>query len=77
MTSFTCILIIFKNLQVLPIWAYFNAFIASFQSRGLENLEVLRELLPAMPNIATCVLPEIINRLSSRVLAHLLRELVT
>jgi hypothetical protein len=77
MRSFTCILINFKNLQVLPIWAYFNAFIASFEGRGLENLEVLREFLPTMPSIATRVLLEIINRLSSRVLARLLRKLVT
>ena len=77
MRSFTCILINFKNLQVLPLWAYFNASIASFQGRGLENLEVLRELLPAMPSIATHVLPEIINHLYSHVLARLLRELVT
>uniref|UniRef100_A0A0D6R6K3 Protein kinase domain-containing protein n=1 Tax=Araucaria cunninghamii TaxID=56994 RepID=A0A0D6R6K3_ARACU len=45
------------------------------QGRGLDNLEVLREFLPVMPGVATRVLPEIMNRLSSRVLARLLREL--
>ncbi|GLJ04873.1 hypothetical protein SUGI_0005350 [Cryptomeria japonica] len=52
--------------------SFSNSFI---QARGLENLEVLRDWLPLMPGVATRVVPEIMNRLSSRVVARLLREL--
>lgn len=71
--------IVLNNVRrILEFLTARSSFSDSFsQGRGLENLEVLRELLPAMPSIATRVLPEIINRLSSRVLARLLRELVT
>ncbi|KAF3789536.1 Uncharacterized protein EJ110_NYTH17988 [Nymphaea thermarum] len=39
-------------------------------------LHVAQELLPVLPSISARVLPEVINRLSSRVMARLLRELL-
>eukprot|EP00246_Nothoceros_aenigmaticus_P008305 TRINITY_DN22893_c0_g1_i1.p1 TRINITY_DN22893_c0_g1~~TRINITY_DN22893_c0_g1_i1.p1 ORF type:complete len:183 (+),score=20.14 TRINITY_DN22893_c0_g1_i1:33-551(+) len=42
---------------------------------GLEIFDVARELLPVLPNVASKVLPEIINRLTSRIIARTLREL--
>lgn len=71
--------IVLNNVRrILEFLTARSSFSDSFsQDGGLENLELLRELLPVMPSIATRVLPEIINRLSSRVLARVLRELVT
>ncbi|CAN6485875.1 unnamed protein product [Victoria cruziana] len=55
-------------------------FLSSGTSTSTEDQEVniaqvLQELLPVIPNISARILPEAINRLSSRVMARLLREL--
>jgi aarF domain-containing kinase len=41
----------------------------------MEVMEVVRELLPVLPTVATHLLPEIVNRLTSRVMARTLREI--
>jgi hypothetical protein len=45
------------------------------QGGPLEVMEVVRELLPVLPTVATQLLPEIVNRLTSRVMARALREI--
>jgi aarF domain-containing kinase len=45
------------------------------QGGPLEVMEIVRELLPVLPTVATQLLPEIVNRLTSRVMARALREI--
>jgi aarF domain-containing kinase len=45
------------------------------QGGPMEVMEVVRELLPVLPTVATHLLPEIVNRLTSRVMARTLREI--
>lgn len=41
--------------------------------QGVDVPQALRELLPVLPGIST-IFPEVISRLSSRVLARLIRD---
>jgi hypothetical protein len=41
----------------------------------MQIYDVVQELLPVLPNIASQLLPEIVNRLVSRVVARTLREI--
>ncbi|KAL4190732.1 hypothetical protein AMTRI_Chr07g26240 [Amborella trichopoda] len=43
-------------------------------NRDVDIARVIRDLLPVLPGISARVLPEILSRLSSRVMARLLRE---
>ncbi|XP_020529134.1 uncharacterized protein LOC18444027 [Amborella trichopoda] len=43
-------------------------------NRDVDITRVIRDLLPVLPGISARVLPEILSRLSSRVMARLLRE---
>ncbi|XP_076892832.1 uncharacterized protein LOC143544664 [Bidens hawaiensis] len=42
--------------------------------QGLDASRVIRELLPVMPGLSAKVLPEVLSRLSSRVMARLIRD---
>lgn len=46
-----------------------------FQGGDLQIMEVVQELLPVLPSVATQLVPEIANRLVSRIVARTLREL--
>ncbi|CAM6088773.1 unnamed protein product [Calypogeia fissa] len=45
------------------------------QNRNLQIYDIVQELLPVLPNVASQLLPEIVNRLVSRVVARTLREI--
>ncbi|KAK9160339.1 hypothetical protein Syun_006680 [Stephania yunnanensis] len=52
-------------------------FVTSGLSRNMEAVDVvpvIQELLPVLPGILASVLPDVLNRLSSRVVARVLRE---
>ncbi|MFS8015123.1 hypothetical protein Hanom_Chr15g01352681 [Helianthus anomalus] len=42
--------------------------------QGLDVNRVIQELLPVLPGLSAKVLPEVVSRLSSRVLARLIRD---
>lgn len=46
----------------------------SVSSQDLDVIQVIQELLPVLPGISAKVLPEIFSRLSSRVVARLIRD---
>ncbi|KAG9447690.1 hypothetical protein H6P81_013818 [Aristolochia fimbriata] len=43
-------------------------------TQTLPSMEVIQELLPVLPGITAKVLPEILNRLTSRIMARVIRE---
>ncbi|XP_042384423.1 uncharacterized protein sll0005-like [Zingiber officinale] len=51
-------------------------FLTSGTSRTNQDLDIsyIRELLPLLPGISAKILPEVLNRLTSRVLARLIQE---
>lgn len=67
------------KLMVLILRLYYFRFISftlSFYNghpQGVDVAQALRELLPMLPGIST-IFPEVISRLSSRVVARLIRD---
>lgn len=55
----------------------FKHIITIFHPQGLEGASVprvIQELLPVLPGLSAKVLPEILSRLTSRVMARLIRD---
>lgn len=42
--------------------------------QGVNVAQIVQELLPVLPGISAKVLPEVLSRLTSRVLARLIRD---
>ena len=42
--------------------------------QDMNIAQVVRELLPVLPGISSTVLPEVANRLTSRILARVIRD---
>ncbi|XP_024533437.1 uncharacterized protein LOC9641772 [Selaginella moellendorffii] len=64
--------------NVYKIISFFVEGTPSFRTidreNGLEVLRLLRELQPILPNISSKLVPEIVSRFASRVVARVLRE---
>lgn len=45
-----------------------------FSVQGLDVNRVIQELLPVLPGLSAKVVPEVLSRLSSRVIARLIRD---
>eukprot|EP00252_Welwitschia_mirabilis_P024546 TRINITY_DN7324_c0_g1_i1.p1 TRINITY_DN7324_c0_g1~~TRINITY_DN7324_c0_g1_i1.p1 ORF type:complete len:797 (+),score=157.28 TRINITY_DN7324_c0_g1_i1:88-2478(+) len=68
--------IVLNNVRRITEFLTEGSSLTDIYKSGLSSgsLEMVEELLPIMPSITASILPEIINRLSSRVTARLLRE---
>ncbi|KAK4425329.1 hypothetical protein Salat_1726900 [Sesamum alatum] len=64
--------IILNNVQ--KIVGFLAAGTAASSNQGVNIPQVIQELLPVLPGISAKVLPEVLSRLSSRVLARILRD---
>ncbi|GFP92875.1 uncharacterized protein sll0005 [Phtheirospermum japonicum] len=64
--------VILNNVQ--KIIEFLAAGTAASSNQGVNVPRVIRELLPVLPGLSAKVLPEVLSRLSSRVLARVLRD---
>ncbi|KAL2632941.1 hypothetical protein R1flu_004420 [Riccia fluitans] len=68
---------VLNNVRRIVAFLSFGTPSAQSAAEGgqLEIFEVVRELVPVLPSVATQLVPEIANRLASRILARTLREI--
>ncbi|KHG06807.1 Uncharacterized protein F383_08209 [Gossypium arboreum] len=66
--------VILNNVQKILEFLTAGSSISTSSSQGVNVAQVIQELLPVLPGISARVLPELISRLSSRVLARLIRD---
>ncbi|KAK8983740.1 hypothetical protein V6N11_009527 [Hibiscus sabdariffa] len=66
--------IILNNVQKILEFLTAGSSISTTSSQGVNVSRVIQELLPVLPGISARVLPEVIIRLSSRVLARAIRD---
>ncbi|OMO53057.1 hypothetical protein CCACVL1_28908 [Corchorus capsularis] len=66
--------IILNNVQKIVEFLTAGSSLSATPNQGVNAAQVIRELLPVLPGISATVLPEVISRLSSRVLARLIRD---
>ncbi|KAL0414125.1 UNVERIFIED_CONTAM: hypothetical protein Sradi_1614200 [Sesamum radiatum] len=64
--------VILNNVQ--KIVGFLAAGTAASSNQGVNVPQVIQELLPVLPGISAKVLPEVLSRLSSRVLARIIRD---
>ncbi|CAM8893389.1 unnamed protein product [Rhodiola kirilowii] len=66
--------IILNNVQKIVEFLTEGTSISRQPGQGIDVARVVQELLPILPGISAKVLPEVITRLSSRVLARVIRD---
>ncbi|KAJ0035648.1 hypothetical protein Pint_25347 [Pistacia integerrima] len=66
--------IILNNVQKIVEFLTAGSSISRTSNQGIDVARVIQELLPVLPSISATILPEIISRLSSRVLARIVRD---
>ncbi|KAJ0093935.1 hypothetical protein Patl1_25917 [Pistacia atlantica] len=66
--------IILNNVQKIVEFLTAGSSISRTSNQGIDFARVIQELLPVLPGISATILPEIISRLSSRVLARIVRD---
>uniref|UniRef100_A0A0A0LL41 Protein kinase domain-containing protein n=1 Tax=Cucumis sativus TaxID=3659 RepID=A0A0A0LL41_CUCSA len=66
--------VILNNVQKILEFLTAGSSISTKSKEGLDVVRVIQELLPVLPGISATVLPEVASRLSSRVIARLIRD---
>ncbi|XVF29165.1 hypothetical protein REPUB_Repub15cG0096400 [Reevesia pubescens] len=66
--------IILNNVQKIIEFLTAGSSISATSNQGVNVAQAIQELLPVLPGISARVLPEVLSRLSSRVLARLIRD---
>ncbi|CAK9329276.1 unnamed protein product [Citrullus colocynthis] len=66
--------VILNNVQKILEFLTAGSSISTTSKEGVDVVRVIRELLPVLPGISATVLPEVVSRLSSRVIARLIRD---
>ncbi|XP_060959856.1 uncharacterized protein LOC115722553 [Cannabis sativa] len=66
--------VILNNVQKVVEFLTAGTSIPKPSNESLNIPRVFQELLPVLPGISTTILPEVINRLTSRVLARVIRD---
>ncbi|KAF5464954.1 hypothetical protein F2P56_014991 [Juglans regia] len=66
--------VILNNVQKIVEFLTAGSSISRTSNQGVVVSQVIQELLPVLPGISATVLPEVLNRLSSRVLARIIRD---
>lgn len=65
--------VILNNVQKIVEFLTAGSSVSRTSNQGVDVAQALRELLPMLPGIST-IFPEVISRLSSRVVARLIRD---
>ncbi|KAI4346168.1 hypothetical protein L6164_013241 [Bauhinia variegata] len=66
--------VILSNVQKILQFLTGGSSLSGAINQDLNVAEIMRELLPVLPGISAKVLPDILSRLSSRVLARIIRD---
>ncbi|KAK9288691.1 hypothetical protein L1049_017154 [Liquidambar formosana] len=66
--------VILSNVQKIVEFLTTGSSASRTSNQGVDVAQVIQELLPVLPGISAKVLPEVLSRLSSRVLARLVRD---
>ncbi|XP_030923866.1 uncharacterized protein LOC115950767 [Quercus lobata] len=66
--------VILNNVQKVVEFLTTGSAISRTSNQDVNVEQVIQELLPVLPGISTKVLPEVLSRLSSRVLARIVRD---
>ncbi|XWS35106.1 hypothetical protein CRYUN_Cryun21dG0097800 [Craigia yunnanensis] len=66
--------IILNNVQKILEFLTAGSSISATSNQGVNVAQAIQELLPVLPGISARVLPQVLSRLSSRVLARLIRD---
>ncbi|KAG6731299.1 hypothetical protein I3842_01G123100 [Carya illinoinensis] len=66
--------VILNNVEKIVEFLTAGSSISRTSNQGVVVTQVIQELLPVLPGISATVLPEVLNRLSSRVLARIIRD---
>ncbi|XP_059445644.1 uncharacterized protein LOC132177377 isoform X1 [Corylus avellana] len=66
--------VILNNVQKVVEFLTAGSSISRTSNQGVDVARVIQELLPVLPGISARVLPDVLSRLSSRVLARVIRD---
>ncbi|KAL3726748.1 hypothetical protein ACJRO7_031616 [Eucalyptus globulus] len=66
--------VILNNVQTIVEFLTAGSSISRTSNQGVDVARIVQELLPVLPGISATVLPEVLSRLSSRVLARIIRD---
>ncbi|KAG2403232.1 Protein ACTIVITY OF BC1 COMPLEX KINASE 3 [Vigna angularis] len=66
--------VILNNVQMVVEFLTAGSSLSRTSGQGLNIPQIIQELLPVLPGISVKVLPDVLSRLSSRVLARLIRD---
>lgn len=66
--------VILNNVQKIFEFLSAGSSISRSANQGLNITQVIQEMLPLLPGLSTTILPEVLSRLSSRVLARVIRD---
>ncbi|XP_020231890.1 uncharacterized protein LOC109812353 isoform X2 [Cajanus cajan] len=66
--------VILNNVQMVVEFLTAGSSLSRTSSQALNIPQIIQELLPVLPGISVKVLPDVVSRLSSRVLARLIRD---
>ncbi|WVY96989.1 hypothetical protein V8G54_029140 [Vigna mungo] len=66
--------VILNNVQMVVEFLTAGSSLSRTSDQGLNIPQIIQELLPVLPGISVKVLPDVFSRLSSRVLARLIRD---
>ncbi|QCE05590.1 hypothetical protein DEO72_LG9g594 [Vigna unguiculata] len=66
--------VILNNVQMVVEFLTAGSSLSRTSDQGLNIPRIIQELLPVLPGISVKVLPDVLSRLSSRVLARLVRD---
>ncbi|XP_024019751.1 uncharacterized protein LOC21402847 [Morus notabilis] len=66
--------VILNNVQKIVEFLTAGSSISRTSNQGINVAQVIQELLPVLPGISATILPEVVNRLTSRILARVIRD---
>ncbi|KAH7521835.1 hypothetical protein FEM48_Zijuj07G0074200 [Ziziphus jujuba var. spinosa] len=68
--------VILNNVQKIIEFLTAGSSISRRPDQGVDVVQVVQELLPVLPGIPATILPEVLSRLTSRILARIIRDTV-
>ncbi|KAH7573075.1 hypothetical protein JRO89_XS03G0063400 [Xanthoceras sorbifolium] len=68
--------IILNNVQMIVEFLTAGSSISRTSNQGVDVARTIQELLPVLPSISARILPDVLSRLSSRVLARVIRDTI-
>lgn len=68
--------VILNNVQKVAEFLTAGTSISSTSTQGVDVTRIVQELLPVLPGISVTILPEVVSRLSSRIAARIIRDVL-